>query len=180
MIDIRFDISDLAGIGENLQRIEDWAPQFIDSNMEQLGRRIAYLMQQQVEPNYYTGSLSDSIVSDYDPGARRLEIGPTVKRGRWDGGLILQRGTGPIPNAPWFPIKEWAEYRGIPAFPVWYKIRTEGVDAHPFLEETLQRGDVQVALAHTAGRIGMHFVAYGLQKFGSAQITTGDVEEFGL
>lgn len=41
-------------------------------------------------------------------------------------------GTEPIPNAPYTPIAEWAEKKGLPAFPVWYKIRTEGISENRF------------------------------------------------
>jgi hypothetical protein len=68
----------------NFLSAPQWTAQFVDSNMQQLGRRIAYLMRVQVKKHHYTGALEDSIVSQYDPGAQRVEIGPTAKRGKWD------------------------------------------------------------------------------------------------
>lgn len=149
----------------NFLSAPQWTAQFVDANMQQLGRRIAYLMRLQVKKHRYTGALEDSIVSQYDPGAQSVEIGPTAKRGgRWDAGLLLQRGTGPIARVPFEPIRKWAEFRGLPAGPVWWKIKTRGVTAHPFLEETEGRGDVQVAVQNTAKRIGMQIAMYALQQ----------------
>ena len=154
---------DLNKLGQSFASAGQWHGEFIDENMRGLGRRIAYLMQRQIERHRYTGALSDSVRSQYDSGARRLEIGPTAKRGRYDAGLLLQRGTRPIARLPFAPIAAWAEHRGLPAGPVWWKIKTKGVDAHPFLEETLERGDTQTALKNTAKRIGVQFVTRALQ-----------------
>jgi len=152
--------------------------------MQQLGRRIAYLMKMQLKPHRYTGALEDSVTSEYDPRRQRLEIGPKAKRkGGWDAGLLLQRGTGPIPNLPFAPIKKWAAFRGLPAGPVWYKLKTEGADAHPFVDETIARGDVQVAITNTAQRIGMDLAAYSVQKIpmgkGEGLVAFGGTSMFG-
>ena len=53
-------------------------------------------------------------------------------------------GTGPIPNAPYGPIAEWAAHKGIPAFPVWYKIRTEGITANRFDERAKTKTQAQM------------------------------------
>ena len=156
----------------------EWQGRFVSANMEQLGRRLAYLMRIQLKPNRYTGTLEDSTVSTYNPGSQRLEIGPTAKRKGWDAGMLLQRGTGPIPRVPFAPIKAWAEFRGLPAGPVYWKIKTRGAAAHPFVEETLARGDVQVAIRNTAARIGHQIAAYALQQvpgggFASEPMTFG-------
>ena len=141
-----------------------WFGRHVTSNMEQLGRRLAYLMRVQLKPNRYTGTLEESAVSTYNPGQQRLEVGPTAKRKSYDAGMLLQRGTGPIARLPFAPIKAWAEFRGLPAGPVYWKIKTRGVSAHPFVEETLGRGDVQVAIRNTAARIGFQVAAYALQQ----------------
>uniref|UniRef100_A0A6M3ITB9 Uncharacterized protein n=1 Tax=viral metagenome TaxID=1070528 RepID=A0A6M3ITB9_9ZZZZ len=138
-------------------------PFFVASNMTTLGRRLAYTMRRQLEPHRVTGKLAGSVEMSYDFARTTVTVGPSRKYGRWDAGLILQRGTRPIPNMPWKPIKRWAEFRGLPAFPVWYKIKTKGVSAHPFLDETLQRGDTRVALQATARRLGRTLAAYALQ-----------------
>ena len=42
-------------------------------------------------------------------------------------------GSGPLePN--WGDIVNWAEKKGLPPFPIFYKITTEGVDANPYHE----------------------------------------------
>ena len=143
-----------------------WVPRFIEENMMGLGRRVTYLMQQQIRRHKVTGGLASSVIIGYDTRKMRLEIGPTKKYGgRWDAGLILQRGTRPIPNMPWGPIREWAAFRGLPAGPIWMKIKMKGIDAHPFLRETLERGDTRVAIRNTAKRIGIDLASGTLQTF---------------
>lgn len=137
-------------VAENLARYSQWMPTLLRERMLTLGKRAEQNMKDQIEEHRYTGALSESITSEYDDGAQEVAIFGTEKRGgRWDAGLLLEMGTNPIPNLPFEPIKRWAEFRGIPAFPVWYKIRMEGVTAHPFLDPTLQRTlpDIEDAVA---------------------------------
>lgn len=123
----------------NARNAPAWMPRLLDSVMRPLGDKIVSNMQAAVDKNKYTGELSESITSEYDMEAARLEISPKALRGgKWDAGLILELGTRPIPNLPWAPIKAWAEFRGLPAFPIWFKIREQGVSAHPFLDRTLE------------------------------------------
>mgnify|MGYP003394521515 CR=1 FL=1 len=138
--DQRFD--DLVA---NLEAFPDYWPAIVREHLPELGKRIVEIMREMVDPNRYTGGLQDSIESVYDDGEQTVTINPTVMRGQWDGGLILEMGTGPIPNAPYAPIRAWADFRGIPAFPVWYKIREEGVAAHPFIDRTLDAADEVIA-----------------------------------
>jgi len=160
-----------------------WFPRFVESNMRGLGRRIAYLMRMQIRRHRYTGALEDSVESEYDTARQSVAVGPTAQRGgKWDAGLLLQRGTGPIPNLPFGPIAEWAAFKGLPAGPVWYKIKTVGVSAHPFLEETLARGDVQVAIQNTAKRLGYDLAAYTVQSIpsgGGGQLVFSQPNIFG-
>lgn len=123
----------------NANNAPAWLPRTVEMHMRPLGQTIVANMRAQVKPNRYTGALEDSISDEYDVNAMRLEVSPKAKRKNWDAGLLLELGTGPIPNLPWAPIKAWADFRGLPAFPVWLKIREEGAKAHPFLEDTLQR-----------------------------------------
>ena len=155
----------IAELGETLIGAHAWAPQFVNANMEGLGRRVAFLLKLQVRRHKITGKFEESIKHFYDEYRLRLEVGPTRKYGSrgWDAGLILQRGTRPIPNLPFAPIARWAAFRGLPAGPVWWKIKTRGVSAHPFLYETLARGDVQTAISSTARRIGMDFAGAVVQ-----------------
>lgn len=130
-----------------------WMPEIYERHMPDLGGNVADVMEGVIEPNRYTGALQESIISQYDPLAQAVSIYPTVKRGTFDGGAILELGTGPIPNAPWAPIKAWADFRGIDAFPVWWGIREHGVKAHPFLQRTLDDLGTQTAMRGTAERI---------------------------
>ena len=62
-------------------------------------------------------------------------------------------GTDAIPNLPWDPIAEWAHRKGLPPFPVWMKIREEGVTANPYHERAWQRtrGRLQEFMAMAVG-----------------------------
>lgn len=163
---LKIESPDLKAYATKFAQAPEWSKKFVRSNMLQLGRRVAYIMRQVVKEHRYTGSLEQSIISEYTEGALpSVAIGPTAKRGRYDAGLILERGTRPIPNLPFAPIAAWAEFRGLPAGPVWYKIKTKGVSAHPFLDRTMQRGDTQTALKHTAGRIGIDLAIEAVKKF---------------
>ncbi len=135
-------------VAANAANAPSWMPKLFTGRMFNLGNVIQFKMQQQIEGNKYTGGLSSSIKFEIDEGAKRLTVGPTLKRGRWDAGLLLEMGVPhPIPNAPWAPIKAWAIFRGLPPFPIWYTIRTKGIKAHPFINETLERvrPDIQAA-----------------------------------
>ena len=120
----------------NANNAPEWMPRVLESGLTYLGRQIVIKMRQEVGEHRYTGALEESIDSQYTP--TQVEIGPNAKRGSGvDAGLVLEMGTKPIPNLPWSPIKKWADFRGIEAGPVWHKIKTEGVTAHPFLARTL-------------------------------------------
>ena len=123
----------------NANNAPAWMPRTLEMVMRPLGEKIVTNMRAAVEENRYTKALEDSITSEYDVEGMRLEISPKELRGgKWDAGLLLELGTRPIPNLPWAPIKAWADFRGIPAFPVWFKIREQGVSPHPFLDRTLE------------------------------------------
>jgi len=141
----------LQRIEERLRTFPTWLPRVIEGPMRALGIVVKENMRVVVGPHRYTGALSQSLISQYDGAQQQVTIGPTAKRGAYDAGLILELGTRPIPNAPWAPIKRWSDFRGLPAFPVWYAIRTRGVKAYPFLQETMDTSGPQ--LGKTAGEI---------------------------
>ncbi len=128
----------LERIGRQAAKAPAWLPRAIHGPMKALKPQLVETMQDQMWDNRYTGKLSQSVKGEYTPSAMELTVGPTLKRGQHDGGLLLELGARPIPNAPWRPIKRWAAMKGLDPFPIWYKIRTKGVDAHPFVEKTLQ------------------------------------------
>jgi len=102
-----------------------------------IGPRAVKKMQGMLGRNYYTGALMRSVEDEYTEAGSVVTISPTEQRGRWDAGLILEFGTGPIPNAPWAPIARWAGAKGAPMPGAWLKIRRVGVAAHPFMDDTL-------------------------------------------
>ena len=144
----------LERVTAKLAQAPQWMPQIYIRHMPNLGGQIADIMEGVLENNRYTGALQGSITSTYDPSKAEVAIRPTAQRGgRWDAGALLELGTGPIPRLPWAPIKAWAEFRGIPAFPVWWKIKTQGVSPHPFLQRTLDDGQSKDAVNEAAVRI---------------------------
>ncbi len=143
----------LEAFGAKLDDVAEWFPEIVGRHMPLLGSALEDVMHTLLEPNRYTGALQDSITSEYDQVARAVSIYPQAQRGNFDAGALLELGTGPIPNAPWGPIKEWADFRGLPAFPVWWAIREHGVKPHPFLQRTLDDLRTQTAMEGTAFRM---------------------------
>ena len=129
---------DLRRVKDNIGQLPRWMPAIVRTHLKTLSTVAVDTMREAVAEHHYTGSLEDSIRAEFTDAGKTLTVGPTVKRGRWDGGLILETGTRPIPKLPWAPIKKWADFRGIPAWPVFYHIKTEGVAAHPFLDRTMK------------------------------------------
>lgn len=148
---------------------DGWQAKFVRKRLLDLGKKVADIMVRVIKPNRYTGQLEESIRTRV-VGGYRIEIFPTARSGKWDRGLILERGTRPIPNVPWAPIKLWADFRGLPAGKVWYKIKTRGVSAHPFLERVRQRPDFMVAVEKAARAIGVDLAHYSLQIAGRGAI----------
>jgi hypothetical protein len=158
----------LKEMAERLSQVDGIKGRFIQGNMKVLGGRIQWIMRQTLQEHRYTGQLEESV--QYDATDTQVEIGPTKKyKGGYDAGRILSTGTGPIPNLPFEPIKRWAEFRGLPAGPVWMKIKQEGISPHPWIEKVMMRGDFRTALEHSAKRLGMALVAYGLIGDSAAQ-----------
>lgn len=129
---------DLQRVKDNIAQLPRWMPAIVRTHLKTLGTVAVDTMREAVAEHRYTGSLEDSIRAQFTDNGKTLTVGPTVKRGRWDGGLILEMGTRPIPKLPWMPIKKWADFRGVPAWPIFYKIKTEGVTPHPFLDRTMK------------------------------------------
>lgn len=124
-----------------------WMPGIVKKNLTALKPYIVEHMRDVLSVTNYSGKLTRSVRGYVQGAPVELFVEPTAKRGAHDAGVIRELGTKPIPNAPWKPIKRWAAARGLPAFPVWYKIRKKGVGKHPFLEPTMHRsrGDISDA-----------------------------------
>ena len=135
---LAIEAPDVQRVRDNIAQLPRWMPAIMRTHMKTLRTVAVDAMREAVLENRYTGSLEESIRGEFEDDGKRLIVGPTVKRGRWDGGLILEMGTRPIPKLPFAPIKKWAEFRGLPPFPIWHKIKTEGVSPHPFLDRTMK------------------------------------------
>lgn len=158
----------LEKIADNIGKLPSWTPAIFRTYLPPLGNRVVKEMRDAVEENRYTGSLSDSIQSQYNDADYSVTIRPTVKRGAYDGGAILELGTKPIPNCPWMPIKKWAEFRGLPAFPIWYSIRMHGVKAHPFVRRTYDSSENMIK--ETAQRIAQDEAVSILYGYGTVSV----------
>jgi len=130
------------GVLEEVARSFAVAPERLNDELKlmlhRIGPRAIARMKEAVAPNRYTGALETSISADYSDTALKVVIGPTAKRGKWDAGLLLEKGVPhKIPNAPYRPIAAWAAFRGAPMPGAWLAIRLRGVKAHPFLDRTV-------------------------------------------
>jgi len=159
MIRIRSD-GVLEQIEAQARSAPQWVPQEIAFNMRKLGPKAVKRMREAVHVHRYTGALEDSIDDHYSRGDMQIDIYPGAQRGKWDAGLLLELGTGPIPRAPYRPIAAWAAFRGAPMPGAWLKIRTRGVSAHPFLDRTAAAiiPDVEEAAAGMAQDIAVRLL----------------------
>lgn len=143
----------LEAVSAKLAAAPSWLPAIYATHLPWLGAQIAETMEGVLERNRYTGGLQGSITARYDSAATEVAIGPTAMRGAYDAGTLLEEGVGHPVAVPWAPIAAWADFRGIPAFPVWWKIRNVGIEAHPFLQPTMDDGQTQTAIEEGARRI---------------------------
>jgi hypothetical protein len=158
---VAVDTSGLSKMATNFAEASGLKAQFVQANLAHLGTKLVAIIRESLEQHRYRGELQDSVSATLEP--ERLTVGPRKKyKGGWDAGWILQTGTGPIERVPFAPIKAWAEHRGLPAGPVWYKIKTVGVSGHPWLERTIDRPDFGRALDQAALKTGMTLYAYGI------------------
>jgi len=130
-------------IESNMERAPDWMPTVIRTHFLTLSPEVVDRMKEAVAENRYMGDLEDSISGEFSEGGYTLTVSPKAQRGAWDAGALLEMGTRPH-AAPWSPIAEWAEFRGIPAFAAWYTILTVGTQPHPFLDRTLEESMPQI------------------------------------
>jgi hypothetical protein len=145
-ISVRWEPTDAPAVmAGNLKTAPDWMPKVVSKAAHQLGPAAVDIMRDVTDANRYTGALGESISDEYSNNDYTVTISPKAMRGgKWDAGLLLEFGTRPIPNAPWAPIKAWANFRGLLAFPVWLKIRRAGVSAHPFLDRALENLSAEI------------------------------------
>jgi hypothetical protein len=136
LINIRSD-GVLEQVAANMAAAPQWMPKIKRKTIKWIGPRATRTMKSVVGRNTYTGKLVNSVKDEYRDDGMTVEISPQAKRGRWDAGLILEFGTGPIAKCPYAPITAWAGAKGAPMPGAWLKIRREGVAAHPFLDDTL-------------------------------------------
>lgn len=121
-------------IRENLDniRVDRIAKRLLD----RAGREIASVMTRVLSHHDYTGELSSSVQCEttVSGATAKVEIEPTARRRQWHAGSILQHGATNLRNIPFTPIKRWAEFRGLPAGPVWMSIRQSGrIQGHSWL-----------------------------------------------
>ncbi len=126
----------------------------IQEVFEDMGPKIVNMLQRSLAPHKHTGELSDSVTWEYKSHARELHVGTGLPRKQFNALSLLERGTGPIPAVPFAPIARWAEFRGIPARPVWMSIKQKGVIAHPVREPLIISSELTSLLAAGAKQMG--------------------------
>lgn len=170
------DNKQLEAMADRFAQIPGMRAMFVRRNLTELGRELKTVVNRALEEHRYTGALQQSLGVAVD--GDWLEVGPTRKYGGgWDAGWILQSGTRPIARVPFEPIRRWAEFRGLPAGPVWYKIKTKGVSGHSWLEKVFSQAEFRQALDRRARAMGLTFFAYGLvgaQRAESTIVTAGE------
>lgn len=129
----------LLTLPDTLTRAAAGLPGTVQAELTDLGELVEVEMRTQMTPNRWRGNLEDSVEAWAKPWA--VEIAPRLMAGPWYRSDILEFGTRPIPDVPFDPIADWAESHGLPAVPVWLKIRQKGVEAHPYIRATLERSD---------------------------------------
>ena len=131
--------------------------------MEDMGPRIASIMQRQLAPHRYTGELEESITWRYNRPRRQLRVGTNLQRGgQYQALALLERGTGPISSLPFTPIAKWAAFKGIPAGPVWMSIKKKGVKPHPIMGDLQARPEFIHALNEGSKKLGIKLVSRAL------------------
>ena len=134
----------------NLHKAPKWYPAIVRRHMPTLGRKVKREMKAQVSRHRYKGDLEDKMQNQSSGKGFVQTIGSEARRGAHDAGILLELGTRPH-TPPWAPIAEWAEFRGLPAFPIWYSITTKGTKPHPFVHATLNKSKKHIL--ETARRI---------------------------
>ena len=152
MISIEIDASDIINVISPMRTAGTWVPKTIHKEMRRLGKRLVPIMRDQLKPHRYTGTLEESVGDEYDESKMELMVGPDARRGRYSAGRILQEGTRPISGVPWRPIARWAVTVGFSLRPraAYWAIRNKGVQAHPYLSQTIARADFGKALEDAA------------------------------
>jgi len=104
----------------------------------------------------YTGKLQGATDIE-ETGDLEITIGP------WgiDYALDLIEGTSTI-DATFSEIAAWADFRGLPAGPVWYKLITEGIDS---AEQSPYREDYQESAYRRLNAIAQRDVAKHINKW---------------
>ena len=136
-------------------------------NFDVLGKRVVYLMRKELEDVRYTGALEKSVGHEVSMWKMQVVIKPTAKHTPY-----IYHGTRPH-WAPIAPLKKWAAVKlgdARAGYAVQRSIATRGTSAwaarkygtsggNPFPERTLARNDTQIAIDHTAKRLGLDLTA---------------------
>lgn len=169
MIEFKIDFSEIFNVVAPMGKTESWFPRILDREMVALGAKLVPIMRSEIAVHRYTGVLTESISADYSSVSRELTIGPDAKRGSFDAGAILQGGTKVV-NVPWKPIEAWGAARGMTSrqsFFAMKKIRNSGVAPHPFVNETMERGDFRAAVEASAALMGVQISTEAIGNGGS-------------
>ena len=134
----------------------------IQKVFEDMGPRIADLMRRALAPHRYTGELAESVTWEYKSGPRELHVGSDLTRRNYNALSLLEGGAKPNAAVPFTPIAKWAEFKGLPAGPIWMSIKTRGVEAHPIREPLMISPAFVSLLDSGAKKLGENIVIKAL------------------
>ena len=164
---ITYRVQGIEPLVKRMQAAPDKWKEFTQANFDTLGRRVAYLMRQELKSVKYTGATEQSVTHAVDVGNMRVSIYPQTPQSLW-----IRTGTRPH-WAPIEPLKRWAAVKlgsEKAAYKVQWSIarhgtsmqsvKVRGTKENPYPERTLGRGDTQVAIQNTAMRFGADLAAW--------------------
>ena len=152
--------------GTRLQKFSKYFQESLYVNFRTLGIKTTRLIQRELNPVRYKGTLERSISFEIDMSGRRLSIGPTAAHAKY-----IYYGTKPH-WAPIAPLKEWARWklgdekaawavqRSIAKYGTsrWAARRYGGKGENLFLDRVIACGDFQQAIRAFQERVGRDLV----------------------
>lgn len=133
------------------------APRIVGEQIQQAVRRSAiHIQREAIKESPIDSGVLRSMINVTFPGEFSATISSDAKYS-----IYVHEGTPPH-KAPFKPIAKWAQRKGIPAFPIWYKIQQKGTKANPFMKRGVKNAesDVKQEFDKAVKKVA-HFLASG-------------------